>query len=172
MGHPHQHTVDVMNGERVMRMAIHAAIETTRRSDMPFGACRVEQKRVVVSIGCNSVATTGDPIAHTEIQAIREAARLLQSPKLPDRIPYSTCEPCPMCFGARLCARLRRIVYGACIEDGKRFGAVGIPIPCRQMQQLSLSKADIVGGVFCNDCRRLCAPSSISQQSRQKAPME
>ena len=82
----------------------------------PFGAVIVRDGEIVAT-GVNQVTATNDPTAHAEIVAIRNACKTLNSFQLTDCILYTSCEPCPMCFGAIYWARPSAIFYGATKDD-------------------------------------------------------
>lgn len=87
----------------------------------PFGAV-VVRNGVIVGRGHNRVVTTNDPTAHAEVNAIREAASFLSRYDLSDCEIYTTCEPCPMCYGAIHWARIGTIHRGATKEDAAAIG--------------------------------------------------
>lgn len=82
----------------------------------PFGAVVVKDDEVIAE-GCNKVTSENDPTAHAEITAIRKACEKLNSFQLDDCILYTSCEPCPMCFGAIYWARPKKVFYGCTKED-------------------------------------------------------
>ena len=105
-----------------MRRAI--AVSRARMHDGeggPFGAV-VVRDGVIVGEGWNRVTSTNDPTAHAEIVAIRDAARRLGTFSLAGCELYSSCEPCPMCLGAILWARLDRLYYANDRNDAKAVG--------------------------------------------------
>ncbi|RMD77669.1 MAG: nucleoside deaminase [Lentisphaerae bacterium] len=83
----------------------------------PFAALVVDSNGDVIAEGWNSVVADHDPTAHAEVNAIRKACRNLKTHNLAGCILYTSCEPCPMCFGAILWARLARVVYAASRDD-------------------------------------------------------
>ncbi|CDW52808.1 dCMP cyt deam 1 domain containing protein [Trichuris trichiura] len=80
----------------------------------PFGAAVVKDGQIV-AVGHNEVLKTNDPTAHAEVTVIRRAAAKLGTWQLSDCVLYSSCKPCPMCFGATLWSRLQRVYY--CLDD-------------------------------------------------------
>ena len=106
---------------RWMRKALTAASEARDRDEVPIGACVVANDGELLGIAGNRTRTDCDPTAHAEILALREAARHLGNYRLTGAVVYSTIEPCAMCAGALIQARVDRLVYGARDE---RFGAV------------------------------------------------
>src|SRR5262245_52604532 len=106
--------------ERWMREALAAAREAQANGEVPIGTCIVSENKLVAVSG-NRTRTDCDPTAHAEIVALREAARKIGNYRLTDVDVYSTIEPCAMCAGALIQARIRRLIYGAADE---RAGAV------------------------------------------------
>jgi tRNA(adenine34) deaminase len=98
--------------EDYMRLALEAAAEAGERGEVPVGAVVVAGGRVVAQAG-NRRETTGDPTAHAEILALRQAATALGSWRLTGSELYVTLEPCLMCAGALVAARIERLVFGA-----------------------------------------------------------
>jgi tRNA(adenine34) deaminase len=103
-----------------MRLALAQAKRAASRGEVPVGAL-VIRDGVVVARGANRPIGTNDPTAHAEIVALRLAARRAGNYRLTDCELFVTVEPCAMCLGAILQARIRRLVYGA---DDPKAGAV------------------------------------------------
>ena len=99
-----------------MRLALEQAQAAAGRGEVPVGAVIVARGCVVAASGNRTIADC-DPTAHAEIVALRAAARALGNYRLPDADVYVTLEPCAMCAGALIQARIRRLIYGA--EDPK-----------------------------------------------------
>ena len=95
-----------------MAQALALAGEAARAGEVPVGAVVVKEGRVI-GRGYNRPISSADPTAHAEIVALREAAQALGNYRLPGCSLYVTLEPCAMCVGAMVHARLARIVYGA-----------------------------------------------------------
>lgn len=104
-----------------MRAAIDLAREAETNGDVPIGAVIVRQGEVLAAAG-NRREIDRDPTAHAELIAIREAARALGGWRLPETTLYVTLEPCAMCAGAIVLARIPRVVYGA---TDPKAGAAG-----------------------------------------------
>jgi guanine deaminase len=104
-----------------LAQAIDLAVHNVAAGGGPFGAVVVAGD-VAVAFGQNGVTRELDPTAHAEIQAIRAACRRTGDFSLAGMTLYASCEPCPMCIGAALWARLDRVVYGADREDAARGG--------------------------------------------------
>ncbi len=105
--HPHEDTDLAM-----MRRALLAAEEAAGRGEVPVGAV-VARGEEVLAVAANERERTGDPTAHAELLAIREAANTLGGWRLSGCTLYATLEPCPMCAGAAHAARLDRLVFAA-----------------------------------------------------------
>src|SRR6202171_6646267 len=95
-----------------MRAALELAAQAAQRGEVPVGAVVVKDG-AIIGRGFNRPITTADPTAHAEIVALREAAAALGNYRLPGCELYVTLEPCALCVGAMVHARLGRIVYGA-----------------------------------------------------------
>lgn len=108
--------------KQFLREAIALAKQGMNHDDGgPFGAVVVKDG-VVVGRGHNLVTSTNDPTAHAEVTAIRDACKNLGSFQLNDCTLYSSCEPCPMCFGAIYWARPKRLVYACTRTDAADIG--------------------------------------------------
>ena len=102
----------IQDDEKYMKLALREARKALAKDEVPIGAV-VVCKGEIVGRGHNLKELNSDPTAHAEIIAIREAAQKLNSWRLSDCQLYVTIEPCPMCAGAMLQARIKRLVYGA-----------------------------------------------------------
>jgi len=107
--------------ERWMREALAAAEAAREAGEVPVGACVVASDGRLLAVAGNLTRTDCDPTAHAEIIALREAARAMGNYRLTGATIYSTIEPCAMCAGALVQARIKRLVYGA---PDERAGAV------------------------------------------------
>ena len=87
----------------------------------PFGAV-VARGSEVIGQGYNAVVATNDPTAHAEVTAIRAASQALGQPHLTGTTLYTSCEPCPMCAGAAMWARVDRVVFASTRDDAREFG--------------------------------------------------
>src|SRR5207237_9979089 len=106
---------------RWMREALAAAVEARRRDEVPVGACVVNVDGELLAVAGNRTRTDCDPTAHAEIVALREAAHGFGNYRLTGAVVYSTIEPCAMCAGALIQARVKGLIYGATDE---KAGAV------------------------------------------------
>ncbi len=131
--------------EKYMKMAIEVALKGIESGQTPFGACIVKDDEVI-SCTHNIVWDSTDITAHAEIHAIRNACQKLQAIDLSGCVIYSTCEPCPMCFSACHWANIKKIVYGASIDDAKDSGFSELTISNSQMKEFGGSPIEIVEG--------------------------
>ena len=98
--------------EFYMLEALKEAIKTTSYGDVPIG-CVIVKDRIIIGRGYNQVEKCGNSLAHSEIIAINEAIKNINYKHLLDCELYTTLEPCPMCAGAIVSARIKKLVYGA-----------------------------------------------------------
>ena len=136
--------------EHWMREALHAAYEARERKEVPIGTCVVVGDDLLAVAG-NRTRTDCDPTAHAEIVALREAARKFGNYRLADAIVYSTIEPCAMCAGALIQARVRLLVYGATDE---KAGAIESHFQICDSDQLN-HRVEVIKGVLEAECREL-----------------
>jgi len=130
-----------------MRLALEQAKESAKKGEVPVGAILVNQDRLLAAAG-NCPISRFDPTAHAEILAIREAALKLGNYRIPGTTLYVTLEPCIMCMGAIIQARIERLVFGA--HDPKT-GAVE---SCYRIGTDALLNHTIIieGGVLAAEC--------------------
>jgi tRNA(adenine34) deaminase len=107
--------------EHFMRLALREAERAAEHRDVPIGAVVVRGGEVIAAAG-NERELRADPTAHAEVLALRDAARALGGWRIPDSVLYVTLEPCAMCAGAIVLARVPRVVYAA---DDPKAGAAG-----------------------------------------------
>ena len=132
---------------KFMQEALEEAREAAAAGEVPIGAVLVSDERVLARAG-NRTIRDCDPTAHAEIVALREAARLLGNYRLADTTLYVTIEPCSMCAGAMIQARVPRLVYGA---DDPRGGAVRSCFEVLSHRDLN-HRVAVVAGVMAQDC--------------------
>ena len=99
-----------------MREALKEAKKAYKKNEVPVGAVVVYNNKIIAKAH-NLNITTNDPTAHAEILALKKASKILRNYRLPDCEMYTTLEPCPMCAGAMVYARIKRLVYAT--EDPK-----------------------------------------------------
>jgi tRNA(adenine34) deaminase len=133
-----------------MRQAIAAAEEARVRDEVPIGTCIVAGEAVLAVAG-NRTRTDQDPTAHAEIVALREAAHKVGNYRLMGAVVYSTIEPCVMCAGALIQARVARLVYGA---PDERAGAVESRFRVCDTEFLN-HRIEVTAGVLEEECRKV-----------------
>lgn len=136
--------------ERWMREALRAARDAQQLDEVPVGACVVIDGQLMASAG-NRTRTDVDPTAHAEILALRDAARKAGNYRLTGAVVYATIEPCAMCAGALIQARVRLLVYGTADE---KAGAVESHFQICNAAVLN-HRIEIVKGVLESECRAL-----------------
>ena len=138
------------NDEKWMRLALEAATAAGAEGEVPVGAVAVLAGELVARAWNRPIAAH-DPSAHAEILALRQAAKLIGNYRLPGLTLYVTLEPCPMCVGAMIHARVARLVFGA---SDPKTGAVCSVWPLAEDTRHN-HKMDVSGGVLAEDCGRL-----------------
>jgi tRNA(adenine34) deaminase len=133
--------------EYFMRLALREAEQAPGHDDVPVGAVLVHAGEVI-GAGHNERELRADPTAHAEMIAIREGARTVGSWRLLDTVLYVTLEPCAMCAGAIVLARIPRVVYGA--VDPKA-GAAGSVLDILGEPRLN-HRPDVAGGLLEDEC--------------------
>ena len=148
--------------ETFMRSALAQADEAERLGEVPVGAVIIKDGEIVAAAGNAPVSTTDptahaeisalreatDPTAHAEISALREAGRKTGNYRLPGTTMYVTVEPCAMCAGALVVARVDKLVFGT---RDLRFGAVRSKFRLADSDQLN-HRIEIVEGVLADEC--------------------
>ena len=137
--------------EKWMLQAIEMAREAAKIGEVPVGAIIVGSDGGLLAAASNLTITNIDPTAHAEILALRLAATRVGNYRLTGATVYSTIEPCAMCAGALVNARVARLVYGAADE---RFGAVKSKFSVCDSPELN-HRIEITSGVLAEECRRL-----------------
>lgn len=133
-----------------MRLALREAERALEHDDVPIGAVIVRDGEVIAA-GHNERELRGDPTAHAEVLALREAARLDGSWRVLDAAMYVTLEPCAMCAGALVLARLPRVVYGA---SDPKAGACGSVLDVLGEPRLN-HRPRVAGGLLALECGAL-----------------
>ena len=139
-----------MDDERFMRLALEEARRALAIGDVPVGAVVVREGEVIAS-ACNEREITGDPTAHAEVLALRAASKAIGDWRLTGTTMFVTLEPCPMCAGALVHARVPRLVYGS--QDpraGAAYSLYNIVQDPRLNHQL-----EITTGVLEEECAAL-----------------
>ena len=133
-----------------MREAISQARNAWALGEVPVGAVVVKDGEIIAT-GFNQPIGTHDPTAHAEIMALRAAAEILGNYRLPGCELYVTLEPCVMCSGAMMHARLARVVFGA---SDPKTGACGSVVNLFEQDKLN-HHTEVLGGVLADECGAL-----------------
>jgi tRNA(adenine34) deaminase len=146
-----------------MRLALEQAHTAVKAGEIPVGAIVVLGGEVI-GRGSNSPITTNDPTAHAEIMALRESALKINNYRLEGATVFSTLEPCVMCAGALVAARVRRLVFGA---RDIRFGAVRSKFSLADSELLN-HRLQVEEGLLAAECGDLLR--AFLQEARQRSP--
>ncbi len=154
----------VINDLEWMRQALAQAQIAAERDEVPVGAVLVDSAGELIAAGHNQPISANDPSAHAEIVVLRAAAQKLGNYRLPDTTLYVTLEPCTMCVGAMVHARVGRLVYGA-VEP--KTGAI------ESAQQLFETgrfnhQPELQTGVLANECSALLSQFFANKRLAKK----
>lgn len=138
-----QHEWDI----RWMQVAYDLAFSAQAQGEVPVGAVLVANNEVIAT-GYNQVITTHDPSAHAEMVTLRAAGQVRQNYRLPNTTLYVTLEPCPMCAGALIHARVERVVFGAYDPKTGAAGSVFSLIP----HDAHNHRISVQGGILQEQC--------------------
>ena len=133
-----------------MRLALDEARRAGERGEVPIGAVLILGDQVLAARG-NERESRQDPTAHAEILVLRDAAAILGSWRLLGATVYVTVEPCPMCAGALVLARVARVVYGAADTKGGGAGSVVDVLAAPELNH----KVDVSAGLFAAESQEI-----------------
>ena len=150
-----------MDDSVYMRQALDQAHNAWALGEVPVGAL-VVRDGIVIATGFNQPIGTHDPTAHAEIMALRAAATILGNYRLPGCELFVTLEPCAMCSGAMLHARLSRVVFGA---PDPKTGACGSVVDLFEKPQLN-HQTTIAGGVLAVECSAMLKDFFAERRAR------
>jgi tRNA(adenine34) deaminase len=136
--------------EQYIRNALDLAREAGKRNEVPIGAV-VVRNGAIISAGANRTVRDQDPTGHAELLAIRDASAKLDRWRLDDCTLYVTLEPCAMCAGAIVLARLQRVVFGAWDEKAGMAGSVGDLLRHPRLNH----RPEVRAGVLASECAAL-----------------
>jgi tRNA(adenine34) deaminase len=139
-----------MHDSIFMQQAISQAHNAWALGEVPVGALVVKDGEIIAT-GFNQPIGTHDPTAHAEIMALRAAAAIVGNYRLPGCELYVTLEPCAMCAGAMMHARLARVVFGA---SDPKTGVCGSIVNLFEQEKLNHHTA-VIGGVMADECGKL-----------------
>ena len=153
-----------MGDEFFMRAALDLAHQAEAAGEVPVGAVVVKNGEII-GRGFNAPISRHDPSAHAEMMAVRDAAQKVGNYRLVDYELFVTLEPCLMCAGAIMHARIARVVYGA--RDPKT-GACGSMLDVFAEQRLN-HHTEVVGGVLADECGQTLSNFFAARRAQQKA---
>jgi tRNA(adenine34) deaminase len=133
-----------------MQEAVREAIKAFEANEVPVGAVIVYENKIIARAH-NQIKTLKDPTAHAEMIAITQAASYLESERILNTTIYVTLEPCAMCAGALILARIKKLVFGA---KDEKAGACGSVINITNNKELN-HKLIVKSGVYEDECRRI-----------------
>ena len=145
-----------------MEQALACAREAEAAGEVPVGALIVDATGAVVARAANAPIARHDATAHAEMLALRVAGRALGNYRLPGCVLYVTLEPCAMCVGALVHARVARIVYGA---PDPKTGACGSVFDLAGTEKLN-HRIDVEGGVLAEECGALLKQFFAARRGR------
>jgi tRNA(adenine34) deaminase len=154
----------VLNDEKYMRLAIDEALKAKDKLEVPIGAIIVQNDEVIAS-AYNLRETEQRSVAHAELLAIDEACKKLGTWRLEDATLYVTLEPCPMCAGAIVLSRVKRVVFGAYDPKG---GCAGTLLNLLEFEKFN-HQAEVVGGMLEEECGSLLTTFFRELRQRKKA---
>lgn len=136
--------------EKYMQIALKEAEKAEKKGEVPIGAVIVHEDKVIAT-GYNHRETTQTTLSHAELIAIEKANKVLKSWRLEDCILYVTLEPCPMCAGAIVQSRIKRVVYGA---SDPKAGCAGTLMNLLQEDKFN-HQVEVTSGVLKEECSAL-----------------
>jgi tRNA(adenine34) deaminase len=162
MSVPEEPIIDLQSDHHFMGEALRQALRAYEAEEVPIGAVIVREGRIIAR-AFNQVETLRDATAHAEMLAITQAEEVVGDWRLTDCTLYATKEPCPMCAGAIVHVRIRRVVFGA--ADPKA-GAAGGVINLLQYPTLN-HRTDITAGIRGEECKNLLQTFFAEQRARK-----
>jgi len=149
--------------QKWMQVAINLANHASSIDEIPVGAIIVYENKIIGE-GWNQPISSNDPTAHAEIMALRDAGKNIGNYRLPDATMYVTLEPCAMCAGAIVHARLAKLVYAV---DDPKTGACGSVLNLLQIDEFN-HKVEIENGILEDECRTLIQDFFKEKRVKQK----
>ena len=138
----------IESDESWIESALKEAKSAAALGEVPIGACLVDEAGIMIASASNRTITDNDPTAHAEILVLRQAAQAVGNYRLTGMTLYTTIEPCVMCAGALVNARIKRLVFGA---HDERFGAVETLFKLCDHDSLN-HRIEITSGVLADEC--------------------
>lgn len=150
--------------ELAMRLALSQARLAADADEVPIGAAVLDADGQVIGLGFNQTISRHDPSAHAEIVALRDAGMHMGNYRLPGATLFVTLEPCMMCIGAMMHARLARVVYGA---TDPKTGACGSVLRLQDVHQLNHHTV-VEGGLLGDECSTMLRAFFRDRRAQQK----
>lgn len=138
-----------MTLQESMLLAINQAKKAKKSGEVPVGSVIIDETGKVIASAYNQVISRHDPTAHAEINAIREACRLIKNYRLNEMILFVTLEPCLMCANAIAESRIKRVVYGASDYQEGTFNSAD------NKYLLKHQNYEVIGGILEEDCSKI-----------------
>ena len=154
---------DTDSNRVLMAQALVSAREAESAGEVPVGAVIVDPHGAVIARAANAPIARHDPTAHAEMLALRAAGRALGNYRLPGCVLYVTLEPCAMCVGALVHARIARIVYGA---PDPKTGACGSVFDLAATPKMN-HRIEVTGGVLAAECGALLKRFFAARRGRE-----
>ncbi len=145
-----------------MKKAYELAQKAAGKGEVPVGAILVDSDNQCIGKGSNQPISGNDPTAHAEIIALREAAAGLENYRLPETTLFVTLEPCPMCAGAMVHARIKRLVFAT---PDPRTGSAGSVYNLLNSPHLN-HRVDVVNGVLQQECATLLKTFFLNKRKK------
>jgi tRNA(adenine34) deaminase len=136
---------------KLMKKALNEAEKARQKSEVPIGAVIVGSDHQILAAGHNQTITLKDPTAHAEILALRAAAAKIGNYRLLNAMLYVTVEPCPMCMGAAIHARVSQVIFGARDPKWGAAGSVYNFVADRRFNH----HPEVIDGICENECKQL-----------------
>jgi tRNA(adenine34) deaminase len=157
---------EIDHDNHFMRLALRQAERAAKEGEVPVGAVIVHEGKLIAQAH-NQVEMLHDPTAHAEILAITQAAEALKDWRLAGAVMYVTKEPCPMCAGALVLARVAKVIWG--VSDPQRGGAVSM---FQILQSPALNhRVDYAAGLMEAECRDVIQTFFRSRRAEDQLPM-
>jgi tRNA(adenine34) deaminase len=150
--------------EHYMQLAIEQACKAEQMEEVPVGAVIVDAAGKVLASAHNQTISRSDPTAHAEIQVLRKAAAKQRNYRLLSTTLYATIEPCVMCMGAIVHARIACVVFGA---PDPKWGAAGSLYNFCEDRRLN-HQPQIIGGIYADECRAMLQCFFRSRRQSEK----
>jgi tRNA(adenine34) deaminase len=153
----------VSRAEDLMRLALAEAVAADTAGDVPVGAVVVDNRHNVIGTGRNRREQDADPTAHAEMLALRAAARAVGSWRLDGCTLVVTLEPCTMCAGALVLARVAAVIYGAADQKAGAVGSLWDVVRDRRLNH----RPEVVSGVLADECGRVLSEWFVSKRGNR-----